>query len=96
MELEESKEIKEYSLKENYPNPFNPTTEISYQIPKNSFVYLVDCKALGQGVATLVNQHQSIGQYSVQFNASNLPSGVYIYKLHAGEFKSIKKMILTK
>ena len=87
---------KEYSLNSNFPNPFNPTTQISYQIPKNGFVNLVVYNALGQEVEVLVNQHQSSGKYSVQFNASSLPSGVYIYKLNAGEFSSVKKMILTK
>ena len=88
--------IKEYALNSNYPNPFNPTTQISYQIPENGFINLIVYNALGQQVAELVNQHQSIGKYSVKFNASNLPSGVYIYRLHAGEFSSTEKMILTK
>ena len=88
--------INEYALNSNYPNPFNPTTQISYQLPENSFVNLVVYNSLGQKVAELVNQHQSVGQYTVKFDASNLPSGVYIYKLQAGEFSSVKKMLLTK
>lgn len=87
---------KEYSLAANYPNPFNPTTQISYQLPKDGFVSLSVFNALGQEVAELVNQHQAMGKYSVQFNANNLPSGVYIYKLQAGDFSSVKKMLLTK
>jgi len=87
---------KEYSLHQNFPNPFNPSTSISYQIPKDGFVNLVVYNILGQVVSTLVNEHQTIGKYSVRFNESNLPSGVYIYKLHAGEFSSVKKMLLTK
>ena len=83
-------------LFQNYPNPFNPSTIISYQLPENSFVNLVVYNALGQKVAELVNQHQSVGQYSVKFDASNLPSGVYIYKLQADEFSDVKKMLLTK
>ena len=88
--------IEEYALNSNYPNPFNPTTQISYQIPEDSFVNLIVYNALGQEVAELVNQHQSVGKYSVKFNASNLPSGVYIYKLQANEFSAVKKMLLTK
>lgn len=80
----------------NYPNPFNPTTQISYQLPKDGFVNLVIYNSLGQEVAELVNQHHVSGKYSVQFNANNLPSGVYVYKLQVGEFSSVKKMLLTK
>jgi len=85
-----------YALNTNYPNPFNPSTQISYQIPENSFVNLIVYNVLGQEVAQLVNQTQSMGKYTVKFNAANLPSGVYIYKLQAGEFSSVKKMLLTK
>jgi hypothetical protein len=95
-EEETSDEIKIFALQSNYPNPFNPTTKISYQIPKDGFVNLVVYNTLGQEVAVLVNQHQSIGKYSVQFDASNLPSGVYIYKLTANDYVSVKKMLLTK
>ena len=87
---------KEFILKQNHPNPFNPTTQLGYQIPKSGFVNLVVYNPLGQVVSTLVNEHQKNGKYSVQFNASNLPSGVYFYKLHVGEFSSVKKMLLTK
>ena len=85
-----------FELFQNYPNPFNPTTQISYQLPKNSFVSLVVYNTIGQKVAELVNQEQASGKYTVKFDASNLPSGVYIYKLQAGEFSSVKKMLLTK
>ncbi len=88
--------IKTYELYSNYPNPFNPTTQISYQLPKDGFVNLVVYNSLGQEVAKLVNKHQSSGKYTVEFNAKNLPSGLYIYKLQAGEFSSVKKMMLTK
>ena len=74
------KKISAYSIS-NFPNPFNPTTKISYQIPKNGFVNLIVYNAIGQEVEVLVNQHQSIGKYTVQFNANNLPSGVYFYKI---------------
>lgn len=88
--------IDNYSLEQNYPNPFNPSTVLRYQIPKNGLVSLIVYNSLGQVVSKLVDQHQTSGKYLVQFNSSNLSSGVYIYKLHAGEFSSVKKMLLTK
>lgn len=95
-EVDELLAITEYELNQNYPNPFNPTTQISYQIPKDGFVKLVLYNSLGEEVSQLVNDFKSIGKYSVQFNASNLPSGVYIYKITADNFTSAKKMLLTK
>ncbi len=92
----ENETIKEYALETNYPNPFNPTTKISYQIPKDGFVSLIVYNTLGQKVAKLVDQQQVIGKYTVNFDAANLPSGLYIYKLQAGEFSFVKKMMLTK
>ena len=86
---------KDFSVS-SYPNPFNPTAIIEYQIPKDGLVNLVVYNILGQVVAELVNEHQTIGRYSVKFDASSLPSGVYIYKLQAGEFSDVKKMLLTK
>jgi len=89
-----------YQLYQNYPNPFNPTTEIKYQIKEPGFVSLKVFDILGKEVATLVDEHKNPGHYSVTFDASSvsggLPSGVYIYKLQAGEFSSVKKMLLTK
>lgn len=96
MDKNEDEIIKKFLLEENFPNPFNPSTKISYQLPKDGFVNLVVYNSLGQLISTLVNQHQSSGKYSVQFEASSLPSGVYIYKIQAGEFSSVKKMLLTK
>jgi len=87
-------------LRQNYPNPFNPTTTINYQLPEADFVSLKVYDILGKEVAVLVNEHKNPGHYSVTFDASSvsggLPSGVYIYKLQAGEFSSVKKMLLTK
>ncbi len=87
---------KEYSLNQNYPNPFNPNTTIRYQIPKNGIVTLKIYDVLGAEIATLVNEQKDAGKYEVNFNASRLASGVYIYKLQAGDFVSSKKMILLK
>ena len=88
--------LTEFSLAQNYPNPFNPTTKISYAIPQNSFVELKVFNLLGQEIATLVNQEKPAGNSEVNFNASNLPSGVYIYKMKAGEYVETRKMILLK
>ena len=79
-----------------YPNPFNPTATIEYQIPKDGLVNLVVYNTLGQVVAELVNEHQSSGKYSVQFSASNLPSGIYFYKIESGSFSKSMKMLLLK
>jgi predicted acyl esterase len=86
----------EFSLKQNYPNPFNPTTNIKYQIPIDSYVKLSVYNLLGQEVAVLVNNMQKQGEYNVNFNASNLSSGIYFYKLSAGSYEEVKKMILVK
>ena len=85
-----------FSLDQNYPNPFNPTTMIKYSIPADQQVSLNIYNLLGQKVMTLVNEVQKTGQHEVNFNASNLASGVYFYKLEAGSLSSIKKMILMK
>ena len=90
-----------YALKQNSPNPFNPSTNIHYYLPKQSFVKLVIYDILGREIITLVEQAQQQGSYSVTFNASHLPSGVYIFKLeatHSGGavFNEVKRMILIK
>ena len=85
-----------YSLEQNYPNPFNPTTDIKFSIPQTGLVKLVVYDILGQEVATLVNEVRQTGNYSINFNASNLASGVYIYKLTAGTYVSTKKLTLIK
>ncbi len=92
----EKKELVSQIEISNYPNPFNPTTQISYQIPKDGLVNLVVYNTLGQKVETLVSKQQTSGKYSVQFNASDLPSGVYFYKLQAGEFSKVNKMLLVR
>lgn len=85
-----------YGLSQNYPNPFNPSTLISYQLPEMQNVTLEVFSMLGQKVATLVDAPQGPGNYSATFDASNLTSGVYLYKLQAGPFTEIKKMMLLK
>ncbi|GBD86928.1 bacterial leucyl aminopeptidase precursor [bacterium BMS3Abin03] len=86
----------EFALEQNYPNPFNPSTVIKYSIPDNSFVTLNVYNLLGRKVATLVNDLQEAGSYEITFNASNLASGVYVYRLQSGSFNSVMKMILVK
>lgn len=85
-----------YELAQNYPNPFNPTTKIEYSIPLQSQVELKVYNVVGQEVATLVNEVQKSGIHNVKFSASNFASGVYFYRLVAGNFVSVKKMVLVK
>lgn len=85
-----------YRLYQNYPNPFNPITNLSYLLPVNDFVILKIFDITGKEVETLVNGRQNAGSHSLQFNASNLPSGVYFYKIEAGSYHSTKKMLLLK
>ena len=91
-----SEVIKNYSLLQNYPNPFNPTTTISYILPAQSNVVLNVYNLLGQKVSTLVNGQNSAGEHSVHFDASNLASGVYVYKIQAGKYSAVKKLMLLK
>jgi len=86
----------EFVLFQNYPNPFNPSTKIKFVIPKSSFVNLKVYNVLGIEAATLVNQERPAGNYEVEFNATDLPSGVYFYRLQAGDFIETKKMILLR
>ena len=92
----ESGTVKSYQLMQNYPNPFNPETKISYSIANPEFVTLKVYDMLGREVRTLVNEFQSAKTYSIRFDASELSSGVYLYKLQAGDFLDSKKMILIK
>ena len=86
----------EYSLIQNYPNPFNPVTNINYSIPKHGFVTLKIYDIMGKLISTLVNTEQLAGNYSVNFNADNLPSGIYYYTITSGDFTETKKMVLIK
>jgi len=85
-----------FLLQQNYPNPFNPTTSISYSIKEMGLVTLKIFDVLGREVSVLVNEVKEPGKYNINFDASKLSSGVYIYLLNAGSFTSSKKMILTK
>ncbi len=85
-----------YSLSQNYPNPFNPETKIAYALPSEEHVRIIVYNALGQEVATLVDEIQAAGQKSVTFNANNLPSGIYTYRITSGTFSAVKKMMLVK
>jgi len=86
----------EFLLSQNYPNPFNSTSVIKYSIPKLSEVTVKIFNTLGQELATLVNEEKPVGTYELNWNASNLPSGVYFYRLQAGSFVETRKMILLK
>ena len=81
---------------ENFPNPFNPTTLIRYDIPANSFVKLVVYDITGKEVTTLVNETMPAGKYEAVWNGQKFASGVYFYRITAGDFKSIKSMVLLK
>ncbi|MCW8849599.1 MAG: T9SS type A sorting domain-containing protein [Melioribacteraceae bacterium] len=85
-----------YSLEQNYPNPFNPTTNIIFNLPESGFVTVKIFNAIGQEVATLVNEELSAGQKSITFNAQNLTSGLYFYQLNASQYSETKKMIILK
>ncbi len=88
--------IKDFNLYQNYPNPFNPVTTIRYQLPKDSKVVLRIYDILGSGIETLVNEEKPIGTYEINLNGTNLPSGIYFYKISTPEYSTTKKMILLK
>ncbi|MBN1637411.1 MAG: T9SS type A sorting domain-containing protein [Ignavibacteriales bacterium] len=98
---DEGQLISEYKLYQNYPNPFNPTTKVKYTIPKSETgevnkVTLIVYDIMGREIETLVNENKSSGTYEIEFNASNLVSGIYFYRLKIANFISIKKMIYLK
>ncbi|MCK9424942.1 MAG: T9SS type A sorting domain-containing protein [Ignavibacteriaceae bacterium] len=88
--------IKDYALEQNYPNPFNPVTTINYQLPKSGTVTLKIFDILGKEVKTLVDEQKEMGKYTVQFDASSLASGMYVYQLRVNDYTSTKKMMLLK
>jgi hypothetical protein len=85
-----------FALEQNYPNPFNPSTTLNYNIPIESFVSLKVYDMMGREIVNLVHEKKPAGYYSVELNASAIPSGTYFYRLSAGEFSSVRKMILLK
>ena len=85
-----------YSLKQNFPNPFNPSTTIRYSVPKAGFITIKVYNILGELVSTLINEYRQAGNYEIKFNGSNLSSGVYFYRMQAGNFVEAKKLILLK
>ena len=85
-----------YSMEQNYPNPFNPTTSIQFSLPKNEVVSIKIYDMLGKEVANVMNEFKNAGTYEVNFNASALNSGVYFYKMNAGSYSSIKRMVVLK
>ena len=85
-----------YSLSQNYPNPFNPKTSIEFEIPQKEFVTLKVYNLLGKEIAVLANQTMESGRYNISFDASGISSGIYFYKIEAGDFRSIRKMTVIK
>ncbi len=85
-----------FILNQNYPNPFNPSTILSYSLKSDQNVKLTVYNLVGQSVEVLVDEYQTAGEYSYKFDASNLPAGIYLYKLQVGEYSSVKRMTLVK
>jgi hypothetical protein len=85
-----------YSLSQNYPNPFNPSTKIKFQVPSSKFVKLIVFDILGKEVATLVNESLQPGTYETTFDASNLASGIYFYRLQSENFVETRRMLMVK
>ena len=86
----------EYNLSQNYPNPFNPSTKIKYSVPEVANVRVEIFNTLGQSIEILVNEEQAAGFYSLEFNASSLASGVYIYRMISNNYVETKKLMLLK
>ena len=88
--------LNDYALEQNFPNPFNPSTQIKYSVPQSSQVQIIVFDVLGNELETLVNEEKPVGTYELNWNAVNLPSGIYFYQLQAGDFVQTKKMLLLK
>jgi hypothetical protein len=96
LELADNEIPTEYNLYQNYPNPFNPSTQINFDVPESNYTVVKIFNSLGQEISTIVNNHLSAGRYTVTFDASSLPSGIYIYTLSVGDKKISKKMMFVK
>ncbi len=94
--VDENKIIRSYKLFQNYPNPFNPTTIIKWEIPKAHHVIIKIYNVIGQEMRTLIDEQETACTHQKEFNASNLPSGVYFYRMQAGKYIETKKMIILK
>jgi hypothetical protein len=92
----EYRAFKTYLLDQNYPNPFNPATTIGYGIKEKSDVTITIINAVGEQIVVLLNEEKEAGYYQLNFDASDLPSGIYFYQLKAGVYSAVKKMILVK
>jgi hypothetical protein len=88
--------VGQFELKQNYPNPFNPTTNITYSLPQQADVQLRVYDMVGREVGTLINREQAAGSYTVNFDASKLSSGMYLYRLNTGSTNITRKMMLIK
>ncbi len=86
----------EYALEQNWPNPFNPSTTLTYSLAQSGITHLQVYDVMGRRVATLLDQNQSAGHYRITFDGSRLPAGLYFYKLESGDFSSVKKMVMVK
>lgn len=96
VDVEDNSVVNTFELNQNYPNPFNPSTSIKFSVAERSNVTLKVFDMLGREVATLVNSAKEAGSYEVNFDASDLSSGLYVYTLNTGNFTSTKKMMLMK
>lgn len=85
-----------FTLNQNYPNPFNPSTILSYTLKTDGYVKLTIYNLVGQSVQVLVDGFRTSGDYEVSFDASDLPAGIYLYKLQVGDYSSVKRMTLVK
>ena len=96
IQMNEQMALENYLLEQNYPNPFNPLTQISFYLPEKIHVSLEIFNALGAKITELVGENLPQGKHVIQFNAANLSSGAYFYRLRAGKFNQVKKMILLR
>ena len=85
-----------FQLSQNFPNHFNPTTEISFSLEKTGYTTLIVYNVLGQLIDTLIDQEIAVGTYHITFEAKDLPFGIYFYQIRSGEFTQVKKMMLMK